>query len=60
MRRRDTSCFINYTIALHPKSDSLLHILQQPSIGSFWPTTDTSAVILFICYCARPYITDYS
>lgn len=60
MRRRDASCFFDYTIALHPSSDSLLHILQQPSIGPVWPETDTSAVILFICYWARPYITDYS
>lgn len=49
------------TIALHFKqSDSLLHILQQPSHGASWPVTVTSAVILFICYWASPSITDYS
>ena len=52
---------IQYTIALHfEQSDSLLHILQQPSTGTSWQITDTSAVYLFICYCAKPYITDYS
>jgi len=59
MKRRDASCF-QHTIALHLGSDSPLHLLQQPSNGTFWPITVTSAVILFICYSARPWITDYS
>lgn len=37
-----------------PKSDSLLHLLQQPSNGASWQATETSAVILFLCYSAKP------
>ena len=42
-----------YTIALHCNSDSLIHILHQPSNGTPWRETETSAIILFICHNAR-------
>lgn len=36
-----------------PFSDSLVHILQQPSNGTSWQEADTSAISLFLCYCAK-------
>jgi len=55
MRHRVPHAFFQHTIALHFKqSDSLLHILQQPSNGTPWRISVTSAICLFVCYCAKP------